>query len=71
LAADTPGILGAVLSGAGPSVLIFLDDKVGAESAQAKVRSSLKASGLKADLVPTAITNQGAGQGKAWTQRRV
>jgi len=71
LAADTPGILGAVLSGAGPSVLIFLDDKVGAESAQAKVRSSLKASGLKAELVPTAITNQGAGQGKAWTRRRV
>src|SRR6476661_5144502 len=29
LAAGTPGILGAVLSGAGPSVLIFLDDKVG------------------------------------------
>ena len=27
LAADTPGILGAVLSGAGPSVLIFLDEK--------------------------------------------
>ena len=43
LAADTPGILGAVLSGAGPSVLIFLDDKVGAERAQAKVRSYLQA----------------------------
>ena len=71
LAADTPGILGAVLSGAGPSVLIFLDDKVGAERAKAKVRSYLKAHGLKAELVPTAITNQGAGQGKAWTRRRV
>ena len=35
LAADAPGILGVVLSGAGPSVLIFLDDKVGAERAQA------------------------------------
>jgi homoserine kinase len=70
LAADTPGILGAVLSGAGPSVLIFLDDKVGADRAKAKVRSYLKASGLKAELVPTAITNQGAGQGKTWTRRR-
>src|SRR4051794_8591158 len=71
VAADTPGILGAVLSGAGPSVLIFLDDKVGAERATAKVRRYLKAHGLKADLVPTAITNQGAGQGKGWTRRRV
>ena len=40
---DTPGILGAVLSGAGPSVLIFLDDKVGADRAKAKVRSHLEA----------------------------
>jgi homoserine kinase len=71
LAADTPGILGAVLSGAGPSVLIFLDDKVGAERAKAKVRSYLQACGLKAELVPTAITKQGAGQGKAWVRRRV
>ena len=70
LAADTPGVLGAVLSGAGPSVLIFLDEKVGAERAKAKVRSYLKARGLKAELVPTAITNQGAGQGNAWTRRR-
>ena len=30
LEASTTGILGAVLSGAGPSVLIFLNDKVGA-----------------------------------------
>lgn len=71
LAADTPSILGAVLSGAGPSVLIFLDDKVGAERATAKVRTYLQACRLKAELVPTAITKQGAGQGKAWTRRRV
>jgi homoserine kinase len=70
LAADTPGILGAVLSGAGPSVLIFLDDQVGAERAKAKVRNYLKSRGLKAELVPTAITKQGAGQGKAWVRRR-
>jgi homoserine kinase len=70
LAADTPGILGAVLSGAGPSVLIFLDDKVGAERAKAKVRSYLQDRGLKAELVPTAITKLGAGQGKAWVRRR-
>jgi homoserine kinase len=70
LAADTPGVLGAVLSGAGPSVLIFLDDKAGAERAKAQVRRQLRAHGLKAELVATAITKQGAAQGKAWTQRR-
>jgi homoserine kinase len=70
LGASTPGILGVVLSGAGPSVLIFLDDKVGAERAKAQVRRQLQASGLKAELIATAITKQGAGRGKAWTQRR-
>lgn len=70
LAAGTPGILGAVLSGAGPSVLIFLDHKVGAERAQAKVRKQLQAQGLRAELLATAITKQGAGQGKAWSRRR-
>jgi len=70
LAAGTPGILGAVLSGAGPSVLIFLDDKVGVERARAKVRKRLQAHGLKAELLATAITKQGAGQGKAWSRRR-
>jgi homoserine kinase len=70
LAADTPGILGAVLSGAGPSVLIFLDDKVGAERAKAQVRRELQARGLKAELIATEITKQGAGRGKALTRRR-
>ncbi len=70
LEAGTPGILGAVLSGAGPSVLIFLDDKVGAERAKAQVRRQLQARGLKAELIATAITKQGAGRGKAWAQRR-
>src|SRR5450755_4282233 len=69
LATGTPGILGAVLSGAGPSVLIFLDNTVGAERAKAKVRRQLQAHGLKAELVATAITKQGAGQGKAWKRR--
>jgi homoserine kinase len=64
------GILGVALSGAGPSVLIFLDGKAGAERAKAQVRRHLQARGLKAELVATAITKQGAGQGKAWTQRR-
>lgn len=69
LAADAPGILGVALSGAGPSVLIFLDDKVGAERAKAQVRKHLQAQGLRAELRATAITKQGAGQGKAWLRR--
>jgi homoserine kinase len=78
--AGTVGILGAVLSGAGPSVLIFLDGKekdgreqdgkLGADRAVAKVRAHLRARGLDAELIATAITKQGAGQGKAWTKRR-
>jgi homoserine kinase len=69
LAADAPGILGVALSGAGPSVLIFLDDKVGAERAKTQVRKHLQAQGLRAELMVTAITKQGAGQGKAWLRR--
>jgi len=69
LAAGCPGVLGAVLSGAGPSVLIFLDGKVGADRVQAQVRTYLQDRGLKAELIATAITTQGAGQGKAWTRR--
>jgi len=69
LAADVPGILGVALSGAGPSVLIFLDDKAGARRAQAQVRRHLQAQGLRAELMATAITKQGAGQGKAWLRR--
>ena len=69
IATGTPGILGAVLSGAGPSVLIFLDNTVGAERAKAKVRRQLQAHGLKAELLATAITKQGACQGKAWMRR--
>ena len=69
LAADAPAILGVALSGAGPSVLIFLDEKAGAGRAQAQVRRHLQAQGLRAELMATAITKQGAGQGKAWLLR--
>jgi len=69
LAADAPGILGVALSGAGPSVLIFLDDETVVERTQAQVRRHLQAQGLRAELMATAITKQGAGQGKAWLRR--
>jgi hypothetical protein len=84
LAGRSPGLLGAVLSGAGPSVLIFLgektkdekrkvqkvkDGKVSADRAVAQVGAYLLAHGLKAELISTAITRQGAGQGRAWIKR--
>jgi homoserine kinase len=84
LAGDRLGVLGAVLSGAGPSVLIFLGGeehegkekegegkhgKLAADRAKAQVRALLRACGLEAELISTAITRQGAGQGKAWVRR--
>jgi homoserine kinase len=70
LAGSGSGILGAVLSGAGPSVLIFLNGKVGADRASAQVSAHLRAHGLEAELISTTITKQGASQGRAWIKRR-
>jgi homoserine kinase len=53
------GVLGVALSGAGPSVLIFLDPKVALEKTKARVESRLKARGLKAELVITSIATRG------------
>ena len=79
--AGASGVLGAVLSGAGPSVLIFLDadgkdgkdgksGKAGVDRATTKVRAHLRACRLRAELISTAITNRGAGQGNGWAKRR-
>jgi homoserine kinase len=53
------GILGVVLSGAGPSVLIFLDADVPAEISKARVANHLKEKGMKAELVLTSIARKG------------
>jgi homoserine kinase len=53
------GVLGSVLSGAGPSVLAFLDPKVSLEKTKARVAARLKQCGLKADLVITSIAKRG------------
>jgi homoserine kinase len=53
------GILGVALSGAGPSVLLFLDPKVSLEKIKTRVESRLKKRGLKAELVVTSITKRG------------
>jgi len=55
------GILGAVLSGAGPSVLIFLDPRDhGDRKARRLVAHHLAQNHLRAELIPTSITLRGA-----------
>jgi homoserine kinase len=54
------GVLGAALSGAGPSVLIFIDPKADASQVKAKVRDFLQAQKLSADLILTKIKDVGA-----------
>lgn len=54
------GVLGAVLSGAGPSVLVFLDPKTSATRAKKLVAGSIARSGLAAELLSTSITLRGA-----------
>lgn len=52
----TRGILGSVLSGAGPSVLIFLDPKSRADHVRKQVREHLRAEGFQPELINTEIT---------------
>jgi homoserine kinase len=56
----TRGILGSALSGAGPSVLIFLDPKSSADQARLRVRDWLRTHKLDAELIPMEITPRGA-----------
>jgi homoserine kinase len=58
----TDGILGAVLSGAGPSVLIFLDprSKTAAKKIAARVAAHLTKKDLRAELMFTTIAAKGA-----------
>ena len=54
------GILGAALSGAGPSVLVFLDPRASQAQAYKRVAGHLSHRGLAAELLPTSITLRGA-----------
>ncbi|MGA8430822.1 MAG: homoserine kinase [Candidatus Sulfotelmatobacter sp.] len=54
------GVLGAVLSGAGPSVLMFLDPKGNENKAAKFVASHLKQHRLSAELLSTSIAATGA-----------
>jgi homoserine kinase len=54
------GILGAVLSGAGPSVLVFVDPRASLPKVQKVIAAHLAAKGLEAELLATSITSRGA-----------
>lgn len=56
---DTGEILGAALSGAGPSVLVFLDPKKPVERTRRLVAAHIAKEGLKAELLRTSITLRG------------
>ena len=53
------GVLGAALSGAGPSVLIFLDPRAPARKVRKVVDDHLAKRGLVAELLPTSIALRG------------
>jgi homoserine kinase len=57
--AGSKGILGVALSGAGPSVLVFLDPKANVGRAKAAVAEHLRSRGLAAELIATEITDRG------------
>jgi homoserine kinase len=50
-----PGILGAALSGAGPSVIVFLDPNSSTKKARESVAAHLKRNGLRAELLLTSV----------------
>src|ERR1700691_5436116 len=54
------GVIGAALSGAGPSVIVFLDPNSSAKKARASVEAHLAGRGLRAELLLTSITHRGA-----------
>jgi homoserine kinase len=58
------GVLGAVLSGAGPSVLLFLDPRVSPQKVRRSVSQLLERNHLEAELLSTAITLRGAGSSR-------
>jgi homoserine kinase len=53
------GILGAVLSGAGPSVLMFLDPKASLAQIQTRVKQHLRAHNVAGELIITSIASRG------------
>ena len=62
-------ILGVALSGAGPSVLIFLKPEAKLARTRLQIAAHLRAHCLSAELIATRISSAGAGQGSGWKKR--
>jgi len=60
------GILGAALSGAGPSVLMFVDPKASLAKVRKTVAARLAGDSVAAELISTSITLRGARAAKAF-----
>lgn len=54
------GVLGTALSGAGPSVLVFVDPKVSVDWVKRRLREHLRSCNLGAELIETSIDERGA-----------
>jgi homoserine kinase len=54
------GVLGAVLSGAGPSVLVFVDPQASSTRLKAHIAQHLQSQALSAELLSTSISLRGA-----------
>jgi homoserine kinase len=65
------GVLGAVLSGAGPSVLIFLDPEAELGEVRKRVGKYLRDHNLNPELIETRIANQGPGSSSPRRGRRL
>jgi homoserine kinase len=64
------GILGVALSGAGPSVLIFIHPKANEQTVTAKVARHLASAGLSAELISTRISLRGGRDSRGWRNRK-
>ncbi|MDP9160648.1 MAG: homoserine kinase [Acidobacteriota bacterium] len=69
LPADS-GTLGVALSGAGPSVIIFLDGKARLSRAKLNIRNYLASSNLFPELIEASISIRGASKRGNWKQRK-
>ncbi len=63
------GILGAALSGAGPSVLVFLDPKIALKRAKQRVAAQLAKRHLTAELLLTRIALHGGRDAADWRKK--
>jgi len=63
-------ILGVALSGAGPSVLIFLRPEAKMARTRSQIAAHLRAHRISAELIATRISSDGAGQGSGWKKRK-